>query len=82
MLTRMHCPPDVTPRLPPLSPPASLLMLEHPHFLQSLHSRSALKIYLLCRPQPSLHLLLSAAYHAYSHIVCSQHASDATLTQA
>ncbi|MBW0498979.1 hypothetical protein O181_038694 [Austropuccinia psidii MF-1] len=73
MLTCPHCPLTVTPPLP-----SSLLTLPHPRRLQSLRSCSALKIYLLCRPQPSLSLLPPAAYHAYAPIVPSQDASDAT----
>ncbi|MBW0470959.1 hypothetical protein O181_010674 [Austropuccinia psidii MF-1] len=56
---------DVTPTLP---------LHLHPH--HSLRSRSALKMYLLCRPQPSLCLILSATYHAYARVVPSPHASD------
>ncbi|MBW0549313.1 hypothetical protein O181_089028 [Austropuccinia psidii MF-1] len=51
-------------------------MLPHPRRSQSIHSCGTLKIYLLRCPQPSLHLLLSAVYHAYAHVVPSQHASD------
>ncbi|MBW0482163.1 hypothetical protein O181_021878 [Austropuccinia psidii MF-1] len=41
----------------PLTLPSSLLMLPHPRCPQSIRSCSALKIYLLCCPQPSLCLL-------------------------
>ncbi|MBW0478810.1 hypothetical protein O181_018525 [Austropuccinia psidii MF-1] len=56
----------------PLHPPAALsplLMLLHPRCLQSLCSRSTLKICLRCCPQPPLCLLPPAAYHPYAHIL-------------
>ncbi|MBW0578953.1 hypothetical protein O181_118668 [Austropuccinia psidii MF-1] len=49
-----------------------------PH--HSLCSSSALKIYLLCGPQPSLFLILSAYYHPYALAVSSGQASNAAPT--
>ncbi|MBW0479163.1 hypothetical protein O181_018878 [Austropuccinia psidii MF-1] len=69
MLTCPHCPLDVIPTLPP--------HLRPHHFLCS---SSALKIYLLCCPQPSLCLILSAVYHPYALAVSSRHASNSAPT--
>ncbi|MBW0552235.1 hypothetical protein O181_091950 [Austropuccinia psidii MF-1] len=70
MLTRLHHRLYLTLTLPP-----SLLTQPHPFRLQSLCSCGTLKIYLLCHPQPSLRLILFAAYQSYACGVPSQHAS-------
>ncbi|MBW0579018.1 hypothetical protein O181_118733 [Austropuccinia psidii MF-1] len=70
-------PPRHAANTAPPSAPSSLLMLPHPCRLQSLCSCVTLKICLLHRPQPPTHLIIYATYHAYAHIVPSQHASNA-----